>query len=91
MVVVEESASRTVGDDEADGQRLVPQQMAEAVDGRGLHFEVGHRQVVVGEGGETFVEVADGGVQADGASLGTVEAGGGGGDAAVHVGGYLAQ
>lgn len=91
VVVVEEGASRTVGDDEADGQRLMAQQMAEAVDGRGLHFEVGHRQVVVGEGGEPFVEVADGGVQADGASLGAVEAGGGGGDAVVHVGGYLVE
>ena len=93
MVVVEEGAAGTVGDDEADGQRLVSQQVAETVDGRGLHLEVGHPEFGVwnSEFGEFFVEVVYRRMEPYGAPLGAVEAWGGGGDASVHVGGYLVE
>ena len=42
MVVVEEGAFGAVGDDEAHRQRVVSQQVAEAVDGRRLHLKVCH-------------------------------------------------
>ena len=93
MVVVEEGTAWSVGDDEADGEGVVAEEVGEAVDGRGFHLEVGYLEWLSGprEGGEFFVEVGDGGVQADGATLGAVEARGCGGDAEVHAEGYLVE
>ena len=38
MVVVEEGTAWSVGDDEADGEGVVAEEVGEAVDGRGFHY-----------------------------------------------------
>ena len=93
MIVVEERTQGAVGNDEAYCQCSMAKGVGKTIYGGGLHFEVGYLEGLRGprEGGEFFVEVGDGGVQADGATLGAVEARGCGGDAEVHAGGYLVE
>ena len=57
MVVVEEGAVCTIGDDKADSQCIMSHNARKAIDGRGLHLEVGDLQAIPLERGEFFVEV----------------------------------
>lgn len=73
MVVAQEGAVGTVGYDEADGECLMTHDGREAVDGRGLHLEVGQPAAVPRERGEPLVEVGDAGLDTQTASLRGIE------------------
>ena len=49
VIAIQELASHTIGDDEADGKHMMPEQVAEPINGRAFHLHIGYGSTLVVE------------------------------------------
>jgi len=91
VIVLAKGLGDPIGDDRAYAEALVAQELAEAVDPRRFHLEIGDTVGAIGEIGEAVDELGLGEAEAQHAALGTIEAGAGDGDAVVEAAGEVSQ
>jgi len=91
VAVTAEGALNPVGDDSAETEAMVAEQLSEAIDTRCFHLEIGDAVGTVGEVGEAVDEFGLGEAEAQYAALRAIKTGAGDGDAMVEAGGEMPQ